>query len=143
MESFLCALSRNLPVDYAQAARSMPEPVTSLGSAQADMDPRLLVAWSGGGVPLVLHLSPPIVIGAPLSFLLWWNAGDLSGSGVGYGTVLLDAWASRFSLVPPFLELPLLDTYSSLFWSSFALSSQICCALLVALVRTNQLGLVG
>ena len=30
------------------------------------MDPGLLVAWSGGGVALALHLSPPIVIGAPL-----------------------------------------------------------------------------
>ena len=51
------------------------------GSAQADMDPGLLVAWSGGGVALAIHLSPPIVIGAPLSLLLWWNAADLSSLG--------------------------------------------------------------
>ena len=134
MESSLCAFGWRLPVDHAQATRSMPESVTSPGSAQADMDPGLLVAWSGGGVALALHLSPPIVIGAPLSFLLWWNAGDLWGSLVGYGTVLWDAWTSRFSLVPPFLEPPLLDTYSSFFWSSFAATSHLCFVALVTLV---------
>ena len=88
---------------------------------------------------LVLHLSPPIVIGAPLSFFLWWNAGDLSGSGVGYGTVLWGAWASRFSLVPPFPKPPFLDTCSSLFWSSFAATSHLCFVTLVALVLLRLL----
>ena len=98
------------------------------------MDPGLLVAWSGGGVALALHLSPPIAIGAPLSFLLWWHAGDLWGSVVGSGSVLWDSWASRVYWVPPFLEAPLLDAYSSLFWSSFAVTSHLCFVALVALV---------
>ena len=83
---------------------------------------------------LALHLSPPIVIGAPLSFLLWWNASDLWGTLVEYGTVIWDVWVGRFSLVPLLLEPPFLDAYFSFFWTSFALTSQICCAILVAFV---------
>ena len=98
------------------------------------MDPGLLVAWSVGGVALALHLSPPIVIGAPLCFLLWWNASDRWGSLVGYGTGIWNIRVSQFCLVPPFLEPPYLDAYYSLFWTGFALTSQICCAILAALV---------
>ena len=85
-------------MDHAQVARSMPESMTSSGSAQAGMDPGLLVAWSGGGVALALHLSPPIAIGAPLSFLLWWHAGDLWGSVVGSGLIVV-GWPVRLGRV--------------------------------------------
>ena len=53
---------------------------------------------------------------------------------VGSGSVLWDSWTSRVYWVPPFLEAPLLDTYSSLFWSSFAVTSHLCFVALVALV---------
>ena len=128
---------------YVLATRPMLASATSTGSAQAGMDPGLLVAWSGGGVALALHLSPPIVIGAPLSFLLWWSASDLWGTLVGYGTLVWDTWVGRFSLVPPFLEPPFLDAYLSLFWSSFALTSQFCCAILVALVLILSLWVIS
>ena len=110
----------------------MPVLASSTGSAQADVDPGLLVAWSGGGVAFVIYLFPPIVIGAPLSLFLWWNSAHL-----------WDTLVGQFSLVPPFLEPPFLDAYLSLFWSSFALTSQICCAILVALVLILSLWVIS